>query len=300
MPERLALYTTIYPGAEPFLAEWYQSVLAQTDRDFDVWIGVDSLEANDVMTCLGAPPDAVRLVTTKGETPAGVRQCAVEHLVGEYPAVVFVDCDDLLYPSRVAAAREALRRHDVVGCALRIVDEQGRDLGLTFGPPVGENFDTLLPRCNVFGLSNTTYQSDVLRHCLPLPEGCELVDWLLVTRAWSAGSRLHFDNVPRMAYRQYSANVARVLLPFSSPQVMRATERVLGHYACVLRSGGELPYANRRALETAHARVELFHRAVTGSAATLESYIEALNRSVPQYVWWWSVAHPELEEIWNN
>ena len=39
--ERLALYTTIYPGVEPYLADWIHSVDAQTDRAFDLWVGLD-------------------------------------------------------------------------------------------------------------------------------------------------------------------------------------------------------------------------------------------------------------------
>ena len=34
--ERLAVYTTVYPGVEPFLAEWRASLRAQTDGDFDL------------------------------------------------------------------------------------------------------------------------------------------------------------------------------------------------------------------------------------------------------------------------
>ena len=41
--ERLAVYTTIHPGCEPYLASWCDSIRRQTDRDFDLWIGLDAL-----------------------------------------------------------------------------------------------------------------------------------------------------------------------------------------------------------------------------------------------------------------
>ena len=42
-----------------------------------------------------------------------------------------------------------------------------------------------------------------------------------------------------------------------------------------------------------------FHATVAHSADTLARYVEALNQLTPDYVWWWCVAHPCLEEIWR-
>ena len=46
--------------------------------------------------------------------------------------VVLVDSDDLLHPSRVAAARAALQASELAGCALCLIDQHGKDLDLTF------------------------------------------------------------------------------------------------------------------------------------------------------------------------
>jgi len=56
----------------------------------------------------------------------------------------------------------------------------------------------------------------------------------------------------------------------------------------------------REALELARARVEQFHRAIVNSDAVLERYLAALNRLPAEYVWWWCVAHPELEDVWRS
>jgi hypothetical protein len=53
-------------------------------------------------------------------------------------------------------------------------------------------------------------------------------------------------------------------------------------------------------LQAARARVEQFHHSITCSTCTLNTYVQALNQLSPQYIWWWSVAHPELEELWKN
>lgn len=297
--ERIALYTTVYPSVERYLGEWWRSVAAQSDQDFDLWIGADGLDAEAVYAAMGARPAAEWVFAEPGDTPAQIRERAIRRIVARYPAVVFADSDDVLAPSRIAGARAALRTLDVSACALRIIDEDGRDVGCTFGPPPEADPAELLPRYNVFGLSNTAYRSDVLARCLPVPPQCVLFDWAIAVRAWMLGARLGFDPTPEMWYRQHPANTARVLQPFTPEQVLRAAEHVLVFYRGVLGAGDVVePY--RTTLARAYERAATFHRTITQSTAVLARYVEGLNRLTPQYVWWWCIAHPDLEDVWRN
>ena len=300
MTERLALYTTVYPGIEKYLSAWYNSVLAQTDRNFDIWIGVDGLDVSTLITAMGADPSTTWVIATKGDSPAQIRQKAIARMVRKYPAVVFADSDDVLEPTRVEAARESLTQSDVSGCAMRIIDERGNDLGIVLKPPEGQDIGGLLPRNNVFGLSNTAYRTQILRQCLPIPAECVLVDWFLITRAWALGARLDFDFTCRMAYRQHPLNTARVLPPFTPQQVTLATERVLDHYTLVLENIPELQAQHRVELEAARDRVRAFHKSIKDSPDTLHRYVQALNQLPPNHVWWSCVVHPQLEEIWKS
>jgi hypothetical protein len=275
-------------------------VATQTDRDFDLWVGIDSLPAEDVAEKMGAKSEAIRFIERMKGSPAKIRQQALSQLIDDYAAIVFVDSDDLLYPTRVEAARKALERHEVTGCALTIIDERGADLGLSFGQTDGETIDSLLPRYNIFGMSNTAYRSDVLRRCLPLGETCEIVDWSLATRAWAGGANMHFDPQPQMAYRQYASNFARVLLPFTPEHVLAATRWVISHYRCLLESERPVNGSFGQVLREAYERAKVFQRAITASFETLVDYVNELNHKPPRYVWWWCVAHPELEYIWRN
>jgi hypothetical protein len=298
--ERLALYTTVYPGVEPYLGAWYRTVLAQTDHHFDLWIGSDGLSPNAVAGVLGVTPDANWVYGQPGEAGGQVRAHAIELMADAYDSVIFVDSDDLLEPSRVDAARAALAECDVAGCALRIVDEAARDTGAVFGVEAPDDIGTIIARHNVLGLSNTAYRSVVLHRCLPVPPECELVDWLLATRAWASGARVHFDPTPRMRYRQYGRNAAQVLPPFSEEYVVRATRRVLRHYECVKWGGWPLAETPRRAIDDAHRRARVFNGAITASAALRARYVAALNALPPHPVWWWCVANADLEFIWSD
>lgn len=297
---QLALYTTIYPGVERYLPVWYESVVAQTDTNFDIWIGVDELTVERVKEVVGGSLSARWVIAEEGNSPAQIREKAIARMVDEYSIVVFVDSDDVLEPTRVEAARKSLQESDVSGCAMRIVDKDGNDTGITFEPPTGVKLTKMLPRVNVFGLSNTAYRSQILRQCLPIPADCVLVDWFLITCAWTRGANLVFDNVPRMAYRQHAQNIARILPPFTQRQVLTAAELVLEHYACVLNHIPELQPQHRVEIEDACGRVEMFYASLQKSADRLRQYVDALNHMPPKHVWWSYVAHPELEEIWKN
>ena len=300
LTERLALYTTVYSGVEKYLSAWYQSVKAQTDQNFDVWIGVDGLDVGAVNVAIRARPSVKWVLGREGDSPAQIRQRAIEQIVRQYPAVVLTDSDDILAPTRVEAARAALQESDVSGCAMRIVDEEERDLGLVFQPPEEIELQTILARYNVFGLSNTAYRTELLARCLPLPVDCVLIDWFLATFAWTLGASFHFDPKCRMAYRQHANNMAHILPPFTSQQVVVATKQVLFHYAIALKDIPELQVQHRSELEVAKNRAKSFYDAIEESTEKLSWYVDALNRLPENHIWWDIVAHPELEEIWRN
>jgi hypothetical protein len=214
--------------------------------------------------------------------------------------VVLVDCDDILHASRVAAAREAIETADLAGCALRLVNEQGRELGLTLGLPPETDAGDVLPRHNVFGFSNTTYRSKLLQQCFPIPADAALIDWFLATKSWLMGAKLSFDPMVRMDYRQHGANMACVRFPMGPEQVVKATELVRRHFQFILaEDAGEFLSDRLSLVKSAAAGVEVFHERVVRIPRQLKHYTEALNRLNPAPLWWAGVAHPELASLWQ-
>lgn len=297
----LALYTTIYPGVEPYLRDWYRSVMGQTDQNYRLWIGLDTLKIDTVIEAMGGHPQAVWIEATPGETPAQIRQKAFAQIVKSCDGVVLVDSDDVLHASRMAAARAALQEGDLDGCALRLVDQQGRDLNLTFNLPPRTKPEDVLPRNNVFGLSNTAFRADLLGQCLPIPAEVALVDWFLATRAWLFGAKLTFDRVVRMDYRQHGANMARVRTPFSLQQIIQDTDLVRRHFRIVRAASRDNCMADRLAkLDQVAADVEAFHQGVVLQPTQLERYAGALNVLDLAPLWWSCVAHPSLKHMWAS
>jgi hypothetical protein len=283
-----------------YLEQWYRSLCHQTDQEFRLWIGLDTLERVSVEKVLGSSLVANWVVAPFGATPAQIRQQALSQIVEICSEVVLVDSDDLLYPSRVAAARGALETSELAGCALRLIDQQGQDLDLIFQLPLQLEPEDVFPRNNVFGFSNSAFSSDLLKRCLPIPASAVLVDWFLATKAWLLGSRLSFDRVPRMDYRQHPANTARVRVPFSPEQVASDTALVRQHFQLLLAEP-VLDFSPDRyaELKRAASEVEKFYLRIVLNPAPLHNYVEALNNQALPPLWWSCVANRALKYLWN-
>jgi hypothetical protein len=297
----LALYTTIYPAVLAYLPEWYRSVQSQTDSDFELWIGLDQVTPDAVESALGCRVDANWIIAPKSATVAQVRQLALSQITDRDLDVVLVDSDDILHPSRVAGAREALRGCDLGACALEIVDEKGSTLNAEFNLDAGLRPSQVLPRSNVFGFSNSAYRYDLLKRCLPIPPEAVLVDWLLATRAWLFGAELGFDRTIRMKYRQYGANTARVRLPILAEQVLSDTTLVRQHFQLILTAENHPHFLQDCFAQVLAAARDLkqFEWFIQ-SPTRLSAYVESLNRVVTQPIWWTSVAYPPLAHMWKQ
>jgi hypothetical protein len=299
--KKIAVYTTIYPGVEAYLPDWYRSVRAQTDQDFQLWIGLDEIDAGGVETAIGGQVDALWVSSEPGDTPARIRQRSLAQIVEKFYAVILVDSDDILHPTRVSAARAKLQTTELAACALRLVDQHRQDMGTTLTIPEGFVAEDILPRNNVFGFSNSAYRSELLRRCLPIPAEVTLVDWFLATRAWLIGARLAFDPVVRMDYRQHGANMAPICFHFDASQVIRDTQKVREHFRLLQASTIENALPDRLAqVQEAGTDVQHFFEHVVSQPRGLENYVRDLNTLQPQVAWWWDVAHPALQWMWKD
>jgi hypothetical protein len=250
---------------------------------------------------LGPDLKANWVVAPEGATTAQIRQKALASIVEVCSEVVLVDSDDLLRPSRVAAARTALQTSELAGCALCLIDQHGNNLDSIFDLPPLLEPDDVFPRNNVFGFSNSAFRSGLLRRCLPIPATAVLVDWFLATRAWLLGGRLAFDRVPRMDYRQHPTNTARVRFPIGREQVISDTGLVQRHFQLLLAEPATDFLVDRYVAMRAVIRdVEEFNQRIVLQPKLLGRYVEALNGVHPPPLWWSCVAYPALSHMWSR
>ncbi|MCB1828449.1 MAG: hypothetical protein KDH94_08465, partial [Coxiellaceae bacterium] len=217
---KLALYTTIYPGVEAYFQDWKNTVLSQTDKGFDLWVGVDGFEKSDAEALLAGLPNYQLVFNDVSHSKAAIRRKSLKKIAAAYDGVVLVDSDDRLLPTRISSAREYLKQYDVVGCPMALVNESGVEMGQTFGLKRRFSADQDILYANRFGLSNTAYRCDLLDRCLSMPDEAELFDWYLATVAWLHDAKIIFDHDIQMQYRQYDNNTTQVLGPFSSENIL--------------------------------------------------------------------------------
>jgi hypothetical protein len=68
----------------------------------------------------------------------------------------------------------------------------------------------------------------------------------------------------------------------------------------MLDDSWQLPPAHQGRLDAERRRVRRFDTAMRSAPETLQTYVEQLNQLPPLRVWWWQVAHPDLEFLWTN
>jgi len=297
---KTALYTTFYPAMLPYLDAFVQSLKAQNDQVFDLWIGLDELKQSDFADI---PYIAnAHFVCSQSDTPASLRERSLVEICEHYDAVILLDSDDVLLPSRVSRAKAALKNCDVYACTLELINAQGQELNESFTlEPAQQDWQALLSRVNVFGFSNTAYRTNILKACFPVPKDTVMLDWLVISKALFNGAKLYFDSTTQMLYRQYETNTARVLAPYTSEQIHRSSQLLLQHYSYVLECfNTPLNSPQRSFLQTVQARqkkVQIFSQSIQ-YASTLVNYTQALNQLKTVFLWWECVAHPDLETVW--
>jgi hypothetical protein len=298
--KKIALFTTVYPEGKQFLPDFFTSLSTQKDKKFDLWVGLDRTQEAELDEFFSDIYKVIFIERKNTESNSSFRQRAIELMIERYNIIIFVDSDDILSDTRVSSSRSSLEYHDMYGCAMKIIGEQGEDLNLLFDMPPDSRIESILPRFNIFGMSNTCYSSDILKKCLPFPIDCVLLDWFVATRAWALGARIYFDPVQRMSYRQHSLNIARVIAPFTEKQIIESTKLVLAHYNLVLSKIPELHESKRRLIQDSQEYVELFYSSISKSPEKFREYVRRLNNLPINHIWWSCVAYPDLEDLWRN
>ena len=296
----MALYTTIYPGVEKFIFPWCQSLNQQTDKQIDVWLGVDQVDGDMICDKLEGFGKIHFILSNQGDTPAQIRERAIIEIVKSYDAVIFVDSDDVLMPTRVTAAKRAINKFDVYGCSLDIIDEEGKATGINFGFNELVNIDEFIYYGNIFGMSNTAYRTEILKQCLPIPPECFIFDWYLALSAWAINAEFIYDPEVHMKYRQYGENSTKILPPFTNNQIVLATQQVINHFQLVLENIVALQGEQKKKIEERLEQTTYFLDAILADSDTLNRYVELINQRPMEKYWWAYVAQPELEEIWKS
>jgi glycosyltransferase involved in cell wall biosynthesis len=280
---RLAVLTAVYPQAEPFLGDFRRSLLAQDDRDFDLYVLDDGLGRVAERFAGFAP--RLRVVPASG-TPGAIRKQGLRALAADgIEAVVFADSDDTCPPDRVAVSRDLLGSCRIMANELIAFGDGIEGRRPLLGHLLDERRELTwvdLVDGNVLGLSNTAaHVADLLPHLDAIDDRLLAFDWALFTRALYPRGRCRFTTRTATGYRQHGANSAGVL-GVDAPSLLRSVRVKTAHYADL--AGLDACFAR---LATGFARLLA---AIESDTRQLAEYAAYAAEARPAFGPWWSAA----------
>jgi len=282
----LAVLTTVFPKAEPFLDDFQQSLAEQDDQGFVLYVLDDQL--GDVATRFAHFAGRLRVVPARGR-PSAIRTQGIRALARDgITAVVFADSDDCLSRNRVSVSRSLLRQHTVVVNELLAfgagIDGSVPMLGslLREGQILG--LDDII-HGNVFGLSNTACLVEALMPHVGLIDDTLLAyDWALYTRLLCTGVRGVFTTSASTAYRQHADTIAG-LQGRDQGTLVRCVRVKARHYQALIDLGCPFP-----GLSKAFNGLSIELEQDPGAQARYAAYCAA--KGVQTQAWWSAAAVP--------
>jgi hypothetical protein len=275
---KTCLFTVIYPGCEPYLPRFFESVSDQTRDDFDLLILNDGLE--NPMQHIPVREKRLTLIPVSG-TIAKVREEGIRILENsDYETVIFADADDFMSANRVDASILALEEAEIYVNDVSTVDEQGNAMhSMLFSGRLGEEFTidpSFLTDKNIMGLGNTAVRKDALIP-MKIPSDTIAVDWYYFTHLLLSGRSALFKNESVTFYRQHDANTAG--LGRITPERFRHALKVQLQHAESLSGFSDVYIIRHEKLLTLRKFLE--------SDANLERYLEHLKQNLPASLFWW-------------
>ena len=119
-----AFLTTVFPQNEKFLKPFFNSLSAQTYKDFDLVIVNDNFKNLDYYKDLYSNLDIINI--NSSNTPAKNREVGINYCIDhKYEVLIFGDSDDYFANNRVEKSLELLKNTDVLVHDLSLFDSDG-------------------------------------------------------------------------------------------------------------------------------------------------------------------------------
>jgi glycosyltransferase involved in cell wall biosynthesis len=287
---KTAVFTVIYPEVKPFLPEFINSIVMQSDRAAELFIINDGVEDAEALfpQALSARIKDVPL----GLFPAAIRKIGISWLAEEnQDVIIFADADDYFALNRVEVSQKLLTSYDVVINELMLfgtdIIEPIPMLRERLQPGQEVTISQLL-RSNCCGLSNTaTYVDMIAKDAQDIPDQIKAFDWALYSKVLLSGKKAIFTSDTQTYYRQYSHNIAAPYC-LSDGQIRQGVQIKMEHYR-LLRCKNPWYEAQAVIFEELYKRIQ--EDVDLGNA-----YMTKIRLEAPQNPLWWE-AIKTLEEL---
>jgi glycosyltransferase involved in cell wall biosynthesis len=193
-----------------FLTDAIDSVLAQTFKDFEVWV-IDDGSTDETASLIRGYRPSVHYLRQENRGVAVARNRGIEQSRGKY--VAFLDADDTWLPSKLERQLDALwNSSNCRACysAFSVADHNLRPLDVNRSKRQGSALEDLLLRGNVVATPSTVVCERSLLEASGGfdPTMSQCADWNMWVRLAELTEFLYIDE-PLVTYRQHARNMSR-------------------------------------------------------------------------------------------
>ena len=277
---KVAFLSTVYPGADTYLDDFFKSLVTQDYKHFDVIILNDGLDNFEKYSSLYKTLNIHEIKYT--DTPAKIREKGLKYTIeNKYDVIIFGDCDDYFKNNRLSESIRCLEAYDVVVNDFDLLSNDNKIITPNYlSNRLNDNQEILLDYVldkNCFGLSNTAINAKFLRS-ICFDSNLIAVDWYLFSFLLLRGIRAVFTNNTGTYYRQYEGNAIGIS-SLDDSKILKGIEAKLIHYREMAKLSDEfLPL---------YESFYNLRNAISKNNGFKESYLEQIrNREIVSPLWW--------------
>jgi len=208
MKKRVAFLTTIFPMEKAYLDDFFNSLLKQTDTNFDVIVINDGYVGFKEFLIKFNALNIIELQSSA--SPAKNREFGINYVMNNnYDVLIFGDSDDYFSENRVEDSINLLGASDIVINDLSLFNETGilEESYLSNRLDNKEQIDSkFIEDKNVFGFTNTAVNLKNIKN-VTFQSSLIAVDWFFYATLLNQGLKAVFTNNCTSYYRQHESSL---------------------------------------------------------------------------------------------
>jgi len=233
---KVAFFTVIFPKNKEYFRVFFNSLVKQTFKNFDVVVLNDDInnfkEIKDTYSSLS-------FVELKySSTPAKNREFGIQYVLeNNYDIIIFGDSDDYFEKNRVQVCIDKLKKFNIVINDLTLFDNNCIFIENYISNRVKNNSEidiNFIKNKNIFGMSNTAAKVKILKN-IKFKFDMIAVDWYLFSVLLLKGNKAIFTNETKTYYRQHDENTIGIG-NISNESILKGIFVKLEHYAMLQKN----------------------------------------------------------------
>jgi len=205
---KVSFLTTVFPMNESYICDFFDSLINQTYKNFDIVVINDGFEKFDRIK--NEYHHNLNIIEVKySDTPAKNKEYGINYCIDQkYDFLIFGDSDDYFQKNRIKKSLEFLKKADVVVNDLSLFNIDGvfKEKYISHRINNLENIDLeFIKDKNIFGMSNTAINLRKLTKVF-FDDKIVAVDWYFFKGLLEKGLKAIFTNETITYYRQHEKN----------------------------------------------------------------------------------------------